>query len=82
VTGLPRLANTAAFNVSFSTCKNSSFYSNDQVCEEINLVVRVNVLQHRAPLEAHARVDARRATDASPASSRLNCMKTLFQISM
>ena len=56
----------------------------DQVLEEVDLVVGMHVLQHRGEaLEPHPGVDARAsAADASPASSRLNCMNTRFQISM
>ena len=56
----------------------------DQVREQIDLVVRVHVLQHRREaLEAHAGIDGGLGSGVIvPLSSRLNCMNTRFQISM
>ena len=52
--------------------------------EDVDLVVAVHVLQHRGQaLQAHAGVDAGFGSLCiTPSSVRLNCMKTLFQISM
>jgi len=56
----------------------------DQALEQVDLVVRVDVLLHgRQSLEAHPGVDARLRSGVSvPASSRSNCMNTRFQTSM
>ena len=56
----------------------------DQVLEEIDLVVRMHVLQHgREALEAHAGIDAGFGSfDSVPSAARSNCMNTRFQISM
>jgi hypothetical protein len=56
----------------------------DQRLEQVDLVVGMHVLHHRRDaLQAHAGVDEGLGSGCiTPASSRLNCMNTLFQISM
>jgi hypothetical protein len=55
-----------------------------QAHEQVDLVVAVHMLQHRGQaLQAHAGVHAGLGQRCiTPSSVRLNCMKTLFQISM